>query len=168
MAQTMEQFSSYGQKGVKIKLDTRQLNKISKNALNTQDAFYERQKESPFERSQDDLKAYPEYKDQLPVIKYRKKSQVLTNASNIAPLDPTMDIKNCVIPRRLSITSRKLDNDIDLVRKRFRINNINHKNFDVGLRTKETERYWNGVYSRNNPEHVRETHEGANQPRNLY
>ena len=68
----------------------------------------------------------------------------------------------------MSYTSRLADNDVDEVRMRLRRNLIAHKDFDVSLRKKDTERYFKGIYQRNNLEHVREHPKGAEQPRNLY
>ena len=81
---------------------------------------------------------------------------------------PEMDRKGIAVPRNLSISQRVEDNDVDLVRKKIRLNNIDHKNFDTVLRNPDTIRYFSGIYERNNPKHIRETKEGSTEPRNLY
>ena len=72
------------------------------------------------------------------------------------------------IPRNLTISGRPEDNDIDLVRKRIRLNNIAHKEFDLAFLKQDTQRYFKDVYEHNNPKHVRETVEGKSEPTNLY
>ena len=58
------------------------------------------------------------------------------------------------IPRCLKVSSRVEDNDIEIIRKKIRMNKIFHTKFDPSIGNSEGSRYFEGVYNPNCESHV--------------
>jgi len=60
------------------------------------------------------------------------------------------------LPRKLKYSSKFEINNIDIIRSRIRKNSITHMKFDERMCGREGNKYFDGIYEPNNPNHVEE------------
>lgn len=72
------------------------------------------------------------------------------------------------VPGAMFLNSKFEHNSMEQVRRRLRLNEINHLGYEPQLEGKQGSKYFKGVYEKNNKMHVLENWEARDEPRGFY